>query len=1012
MKTQHPAAGGVFQHVGNVVVRFPLIVIALWIALAAVLTLTIPPLSQADQQTELLPPDAPALVTSREMAAAFHEKGSDNIVLVVLTNENGLSSADEQTYRTLVGRLREDKRNVEGLQDFLATPQLREILTSKDNKAWNLPVTLTGKFASPEAISAYKSVAETVQQTVRGTTLTANLTGPGATVADLSELSERDLHVVEIVTAAMVLLILLIVYRNPVTMMLPLITIGVSLVTAQAAIAGFVALGLGISAQTMVFMTAIMFGAGTDYAVFLISRYHDYMRMGQDSDQAIKSSLSSIGKVIAASAATVAVTFLAMIFTRMLLFKSVGPALATAVVVALFANVTFLPAVMTLAGRRGWIRPRRDLTSRFWWRSGIRIVRRPKVYLAASLVVLAVLASAAALLQYNWDERKTLPASVESSRGYAAVERHFPLNSTIPQYLFIKSPNDLRTPEGLADLEEMARRVTQVPGVALVRGITRPTGESLEQAKLSYQAGEVGGRLQDAASQISGRTGDLDRLDSGADKLAVNLGAINGQVASTIGTVRGLVEALDYLKNQFGGAKTFEQIGDAGKLVDGINELGAALGMNVTDAANNFDWIEPVAQSLQTSPICTADPSCTRVSDQLQRLRTARDDGTLAKIEDLARQLQATQASQTLESTVNRLRKGLDSAAKALQSLGLDNPAGMRTRLLEVQKGAKTLAEASRQVADGVQVLVEQTKTLGNGIGDASSILLAMKSDATTDTMAGFYIPPQVLTQDEFKKAAQAFISPDGHAVRYLVQTNLDLFSTEGMDQVNAIEAAARSAQPNTKLEGSSISMSGIAVGRRDSRDYYFADMRYIFVATVLVVLLILIALLRALVAPVYLILSVLISYLASLGISVVFFQLILGQGLAATVPGLAFILLVAVGADYNLLLISRIREESQHGVRLGVIRTVRSTGGVITSAGLIFAASMGGLLFASIGTMVQVGFVIGVGILLDTFLVRTVTVPAIAATLGDVNWWPSRGPLKSHAADAPLNQPPGELVE
>ena len=104
------------------------------------------------------------------------------------------------------------------------------------------------------------------------------------------------------------------------------------------------------------------------------------------------------------------------------------------------------------------------------------------------------------------------------------------------------------------------------------------------------------------------------------------------------------------------------------------------------------------------------------------------------------------------------------------------------------------------------------------------------------------------------------------------------------------------------------------------------------------------------------------------------------------------------MGADYNLLLISRIRDESPHCVRVGVIRTVGSTGGVITSAGLIFAVSMFGLVFASISTMVQAGFVIGVGILLDTFLVRTVTVPAMAAIVGRANWWPSRARAKLRA--------------
>ncbi len=126
-----------------------------------------------------------------------------------------------------------------------------------------------------------------------------------------------------------------------------------------------------------------------------------------------------------------------------------------------------------------------------------------------------------------------------------------------------------------------------------------------------------------------------------------------------------------------------------------------------------------------------------------------------------------------------------------------------------------------------------------------------------------------------------------------------------------------------------------------------------------------------------------LISYLSALGIGVIVFQFILGEELHWSLPGLSFILLVAVGADYNMLLISRIRDESPHGVRVGVIRTVGSTGGVITSAGLIFAASMFGLVAASISTMVEAGFVIGIGIVLDTFLVRTITVPAIAALVG-----------------------------
>ena len=105
------------------------------------------------------------------------------------------------------------------------------------------------------------------------------------------------------------------------------------------------------------------------------------------------------------------------------------------------------------------------------------------------------------------------------------------------------------------------------------------------------------------------------------------------------------------------------------------------------------------------------------------------------------------------------------------------------------------------------------------------------------------------------------------------------------------------------------------------------------------------------------------------------------------------------------MLLISRLREESASGIRSGVIRTVASTGGVITSAGVIFAASMFGLVFGSVATMVQAGFIMAAGLMLDTFLVRTVLVPAVAVMIGRANWWPSRWPLARREPAAPATR-------
>jgi RND superfamily putative drug exporter len=943
------------------------------------------------QPLAILPSDAPSSVAARQMTEAFHESGQDSLLLVALINENGLRPADEAAYRKLVDALRDDVTDVVMLQDFVNTPQLRPFLTSEDKTTWVLPVGLAGELGTPRAYDAFNRVTDIVKHNVGGSDLTVHLTGPAATVADLTDAGEQDRLPIELAIGLLVVVVLLVVYRNPITMLLPLAAIGMSLVTAQAVVAGVSQLiGLGVSNQSIIFLTAMIAGAGTDYAVFLISRYHDYLRLGSTFDEAVKRALISIGKVITASAATVGITFLGISFAKMGIFSTIGVACAIGIGVAFLSALTLLPAILVLVGPRGWVTPRRELTTRFWRRSGIRIVRQPKTHLVASVLVLIILAGCATLVHSNYDDRKALGPSAPSSVGYAALERHFNVSQAIPVYILVHSPHDLRTPQALADLEQMAQRVAQLPNIALVSGITRPMGVVPQEFRATFQAGVVGDRLAAGSTQISDNTGELNRLANGANTLADSLGEVRAQVNRIAPSIEGLIDSFASMRSQYGGDKLVSDVETAAKLVDSINALGNALGVNFTTVTDMFAWVAPVLTALQGNAICDANPSCSNTRFQFQKLVKAQNDGSVDQINQLARQLQGFEDRQTLAATVNELNSALATLQGAIRAMGLDRAGGFEAGVTELQQGADRLASGSQEVAGGVDQLVAQIKLMGAGLTEASAFLLTMRDDAADPSMAGFNVPAQVLGLDEFKKAAQMFISADGHSVRYLVQTKLDPFSTQAMDQVNTIGDTARGAQPNTRLADASISVGGFPAALRDTRDYYEQDIRFIIVTTLIVVLLTLIVLLRAVVAPLYLVASVVISYFAAIGVSVLVFQYLLGQQLHWSVPPLAFVVLVAVGADYNLLFVSRMRDESPHGMRYGVIRTLTSTGGVITAAGLIFAASMSGLLFSSISTVVQGGFVIGVGVLLDTFVVRTITVPAMATLVGRANWWPS----------------------
>ncbi|MET0700772.1 MAG: RND family transporter [Mycobacterium sp.] len=980
--------------------------IAAWVLLAAVLLLALPPLAVVAEAhpPPFLPADSSVLQSNAVMKDAFKEGDSANVAVVILSNENGLTDADEATYRALVDKLLADKANVSAVQDFVHIPELKSVMTSKDNKAYNLPVNLTGTMGTPGGQTAYQNAVKIINDTTANTTLKPNIVGAAATFDDVTKLGAEDQHLIEVATIVTVLTILIVVYRNLVAMLIPLATIGLSLAVAQQVVAGLGLVGLSLGPQTLVLMTGMMIGAGTDYAVFLFSRYQECIRNGLSPDDAIVDALGSIGGVIAGSAGTVAITFFGLGFATLGVFATVGPALAITIAIGFVASITVLPALIVLAGRRGWVNPRRDLTGRFWRRSGINIVRRPRIHLVASLVILVALAFCATLTKFNYDDRKNLPEDAPSNLGYAAMNSHFPVSSTLQQFILIQSPQDLRTPKALADMEMMAARVAQLPNIDMVRGITRPSGEMLEQAKATYQAGEVGSKLGDAANLIGANDANLTALTTGADQLADALEAIRGTVVGALANLRALAGALDEMQHKFGGTKTLDQIDKSASLVKNMRALGDSLGLNVGRISDLSGWATPLVNALNVSPECDSDPACVQSRADLQRLAAAGQDPAMQSIADLGRQLQGVQGADTLDDAVTWLNKAVSSATAAAKRMGIKGSTSIENQLNTVLQGADTLADGSRQLAIGVQTLVDQTRVIGSGMDQASAFLLAMKRGAADPPMSGFYIPPEILTQAEFKKAAALFVSDDGHAARYLVQTALDPFSTEAMDQVGEIVRTAESARPNTTLSDAKISMVGFSAVNNDIRNYYNGDVRFIVIFTLIVVFFILVILLRAIVAPIYLVLSVILSYTSALGIGVVFFQFVLHQDIAWSVPGLAFLVLVAVGADYNLLLISRIRDESRLGVRSGVIRTVGATGGVITSAGLIFAASMLGMAASSIKGIVQMGVIIAVGLLLDTFVVRTVTVPAIAVLMGKANWWPSK-------PDGPEHQPAKQPV-
>jgi RND superfamily putative drug exporter len=241
----------------------------------------------------------------------------------------------------------------------------------------------------------------------------------------------------------------------------------------------------------------------------------------------------------------------------------------------------------------------------------------------------------------------------------------------------------------------------------------------------------------------------------------------------------------------------------------------------------------------------------------------------------------------------------------------------------------------------------------------------------------------------------QAFGPPGTPAPEPTVVDGTVLLQATLDDASDSPEAEATVVDLRASLDevGEEVLVGGPTAVALDTNTAAVNDQRLIIPLVLLAILVILMLLLRAVVAPLILIASVVLSFAAALGVSALVFEYVFGfPGADPSVPLFGFVFLVALGVDYNIFLMTRVREESiAHGTHEGILRGLRLTGGVITSAGLVLAATFAALGVLPILFLAQISFIVAFGVLLDTFLVRTLLVPAASYDIGRAIWWPSR---------------------
>lgn len=978
----------------GIALRFPALAVTVWLVTSAALWFIPASLEQVVERgtTSFLPAGSASVHGLETMDDAFGTGKAKAYAFIVIVNDNGLSKADGATYSRIVAALKLHPNEIPEVQDYLTQPQLRSALVSEDAKATYIPVGLSAAIGSPRSNEDIDLLRTIVSDADAPSGTDIHITGDPATVADLTIAVNNASDKITLISAALLVIILVVIYRRLVTILIPLATIAVALICTRGVLSLLGEAGLSLSSYTSAFVMAIVLGAGTDYSVFLISRFRDEYRDSGDVVGSVQTATTRIGTALVASAATVILGASTLIAAKLGIFATTGPGMAVAVAVSLAASLTLTPVLIAWAGPRIGPAPALRPDS-LWSRVGTFVAARPGRVLAGSVIALGILAAFLPTMTLSFDTRAAQPSTTPSNIGNTVMAKHFAPNETLPDYILVTSARDMRNPQDLASLNTLSRAIANVPGVTAVRSITQPAGEPLPQARISNQLASLAQNLHKADRKLSSAQPGLNKLNDGTSDLTAGTNKVADGSARAVGGAAQFVRGLDGLRQGLGTAsdKTSTAADGSAQLAAATTRLASGLQTAHDQAAVSVNGLETIHRALTRDVLCTVDPVCKRARDGLKQIADAQSSqllGGLQEAADAARRISSGQGS--LTTGIEQLRAGLAQAERGSGQLA-DGQRLFRDKLAELAAGSRKLATGAGQLGPGINELATQTTELTDGLAQAGNYLNAVRTGANTADAAGFYLPAAALQKPNFALARTSFLSADGKTARIQIIGKTDPLSVDGVARYGATRDAAALGLRGTTLADADIVATGAGGLGADLKNYLNQDTRFVFGLVLLIVLLILMLTLGSLVAPLYLLASVILSYAAALGLTTLVWQHLLGQYIEFNVPIITFVLLVAVGADYNILLMSRMREGGLTLTRRVVAESVTATGPVITSAGIIFASSFVALIGSSVHGLAQTGFAVATGLLLDTFIVRTLLVPSCAALFESRSWWPTR---------------------
>jgi len=531
-------------------------VLCLWIVIAVLLGYYAPNLDKVTVEGPgfTLPEGYDSQVASDLLAKGFGTESSR--LLVLMSTKSGKPLTDEnrkvvQEAFDFIGNRRNEKLWVGNpphtvVGDIISefnNPYLKDRLTSTDNSTTMMVAVLTSQFSGLDTWEYVggggdkeKGVVKYLDNFVKvHPEVSYEITDSAAVGWDYNRIAGISLKRTQWATALLVVIMLLLLYRSPITPIVPLMTLGLGLYVANRVVALLAQGGLEVPKLLPIFMVSIVFGSCTDFCLFLIGRFQEELARGQTRFEAVAVAVSKVGAAITASAWTTIAGLLMMAFASFAIFRTTGPGLGIGLLVGLIACLTFTPALMVVfGGHLFWPKKARHIviektrSGRAWGRAAKLVVERPGLILMLALLAFTPLAVFGGSISPSYDLFSEFPKNTPSRRGNELLMAKFPENSRSEQVTIAlvsgtapKSETDFRSHGGLVILDEVTKALTAQKDVVEVRSATRPRGKVEPSLKEYIEDPEDGWLKRANAQRILGlalpryvtKDGTMTRVD-------------------------------------------------------------------------------------------------------------------------------------------------------------------------------------------------------------------------------------------------------------------------------------------------------------------------------------------------------------------------------------------------------------------------------------------------------------------------------------------------------------------